>query len=1233
MMYDDVDVNILDSKDTFGVFKSAEPKIPEEDKLDFNIKPKPSHKSLKRDSQEFKSQSKFTRKKLVDDDVEIVSETRLKFPRKKHEDDDIFEPKFKLGRNKKFDDDGRKKEDEVEKPKPIDTLSTEFMHKTAITFQEKLSVLEERDKYLRESVFKTGNKNMSVIVNGTCPDMCPEKERLLREIYCSFSVFEGQIVDNEMHVVPELLVKEYSRSSADQDEPLPHELRPEPVLIDTMNHIVVNIMPKIEENIDITEWYHFCWDRLRSLRKDIIQQQLCSRNIIQILEQSARFHICCGDLLFGADPKIFDEKINAENLVNCLQMLINMYEDLEKKGIKCENEYEFRVYMMLLLLDSGDIPDVIRWNDENSKQYAGQAKQIFFAFKQNLYTRFFKLVKRTSYLNACILQRYFSTVKSQILTVLVTSYSSGTQKSKFPLSFVKKNLEFDTDEETITFVESHGFVVDYDTSEVRGSKSTFVVPEIKVNCGSSYIVRSKRPSMLEAVSKIAGYTPKKTLSKVHSSFNEYDKLKEKAWKAEDQKEKVIRLFGDIYSQSEEDTIDAPSRTPTPKNISPTRSFSFNIEPKPISTFIETPKENAPSEDVLPSFTFKKPEAPEPLIKHSPPAQSTTMFFFNAPKFDPKPQSPIEPAPLKIEPIKIISPAPIISPKTISPELTEPELYDPAEATASSDEEEPYIEPVNEPVAVRNPEQVVDNLTNALKQFQTLYSNFFESNRQQAENDEKLRLLRENKRLRRTVKKRLKRNNAKKYARIWKQKIDIVRKKRDDFVDVVHLPLDEYFSLWGTLKTKDDLPKSIVKYTADAQRTAQWSSNILTGKCLSVNYIGDKMAELLVNSVRIRSSMLKLKMKTILCWKVLVYLPSADNDSFRSFCTKVSEFCQVLFYKNKNLKLQSVENLETSGVRICSSIDVKSGPIQKIDDVAGITSLVMYVCDKQETFDQFKDRLCSVMCNNVVHPIHVNVIAVNNCYKENINDLLTRLKKAKRIISWNITKWENFFTVPKVVLNGARYSPWTPSFEVKSLTDFIETTGGDFFLNLCYLWNKSLPNSPVTYINLYNTFLNKLREALVTETPRKYNLSAEFLPNIINSGDNTRNTLTNPELISLISKYTLIGFTKWPPKTVAKIITLLSKYCEAIDKEDRTFLPNVLRLVSPREDIDAETISENAPWIKVVELWSRYNVNAVLKRENDLKNVFVVYDESKIKQIADGLWIYNTTPSLDRSDSS
>lgn len=174
---------------------------------------------------------------------------------------------------------------------------------------------------IRLTTAKTVDITKVASTKGVCPDMCPEKERLSRESKHRVACFE--LEDGSKSVMNHLIaVKEYSRSSADQESPLPHELRPEPVLKLTMTYLLQNIMDLCDDpDTSVCDWYHFLWDRTRSIRKDITQQELCSTETVLLVEQCARFHIHCAARLIAEEPQVFDQKINTENLTKCLQSL------------------------------------------------------------------------------------------------------------------------------------------------------------------------------------------------------------------------------------------------------------------------------------------------------------------------------------------------------------------------------------------------------------------------------------------------------------------------------------------------------------------------------------------------------------------------------------------------------------------------------------------------------------------------------------------------------------------------------------------------------------------------------------------------------------------------------------------------------------------------------------------------------------------------------------------------
>lgn len=181
--------------------------------------------------------------------------------------------------------------------------------------------MDARDKLIRLTTAKNVDIKRATSAKGVCPDMCPEKERLSRESKHRVASFELEIGSKSV-MNHRIAVKEYSRSSADQETPLSHELRPEPVLKLTMTYLLQNIMELCDDpDTSMADWYHFVWDRTRGIRKDITQQELCSTETVLLIEQCARFHIHCAARLVAEEPQIFDQKINTENLTKCLQSL------------------------------------------------------------------------------------------------------------------------------------------------------------------------------------------------------------------------------------------------------------------------------------------------------------------------------------------------------------------------------------------------------------------------------------------------------------------------------------------------------------------------------------------------------------------------------------------------------------------------------------------------------------------------------------------------------------------------------------------------------------------------------------------------------------------------------------------------------------------------------------------------------------------------------------------------
>ncbi|XP_065269513.1 germinal-center associated nuclear protein [Emys orbicularis] len=328
----------------------------------------------------------------------------------------------------------------------------------AETSEDKYRLLDQRDKIMRQARVKRTDLGKAKTFVGTCPDMCPEKERYMRETRNQLSIFE--VVPGSDKVNHAAAIKEYSRSSADQEEPLPHELRPSEVLCMTMDYLVTQIMDQGEGNY--REWYDFVWNRTRGIRKDITQQHLCDCLTVSLIEKCTRFHIHCAHHLCEEPMSSFDAKINNENMTKCLQSLKEMYQDLANKGIYCKSEAEFRGYNVLLNLNKGDILREVQQFQPAIRNSAEVrfAVQAFAALNSNNFVRFFKLVRAASYLNACLLHCYFNQIRRDALKSLNIAYTVNTQRSTvFPLDNLVRMLLFRDCEEATDFISYYGLSV------------------------------------------------------------------------------------------------------------------------------------------------------------------------------------------------------------------------------------------------------------------------------------------------------------------------------------------------------------------------------------------------------------------------------------------------------------------------------------------------------------------------------------------------------------------------------------------------------------------------------------------------------------------------------------------------------------------------------------------------------------------------------------------------------
>ncbi|XP_022125374.2 uncharacterized protein LOC111000291 [Pieris rapae] len=337
--------------------------------------------------------------------------------------------------------------------------------RVSLTPDEKWRTLDARDRILRSwggagSKVKIGGPTI-----GTCPDMCPEKELLHRQAEHQVMTLET-IVDSDGLLEPWRAVKQYSRSSADQEMPMCYELRPANVLMATCAYLLREIADTTRQ-VSLADWFHFMWDRLRGIRKDITQQALCCADSICLVEICARFHAHCAARLADLEHTQFDQKLNTDNLTKCLQTLKHMYSDVESQFKPREDE--FRGYIALLNLGDANFWWEIKQlpSEIQKSEPIVFAVKVFMALDNNNYVRFFRLVRdEATYLQACILLRYFNDVRARGLARIVKAYAPRGG-SKYPAAELMNSLAFETIESMKSFVNHYGLRFSKVDSEIN----------------------------------------------------------------------------------------------------------------------------------------------------------------------------------------------------------------------------------------------------------------------------------------------------------------------------------------------------------------------------------------------------------------------------------------------------------------------------------------------------------------------------------------------------------------------------------------------------------------------------------------------------------------------------------------------------------------------------------------------------------------------------------------------
>ncbi|KAF7728825.1 hypothetical protein EC973_005451 [Apophysomyces ossiformis] len=316
---------------------------------------------------------------------------------------------------------------------------------------------------------------------GTCQTMCPDFEIIEREIQHGLDALE---MDEAGNADPDKMVKAYRRSAAGNEQPLPSDVRPPPVLEKTLDYLISDIL----SSYSLEKCHSFIRDRTRSIRQDFTLQNIRGLSAIKVHERIARFHILSFHEMCELGDEKFSEQQETEQLRKVLLSLMEFYDDLREEEIETENEAEFRAYYLITHIRDQDVArqtmslpphlffhpyiqralqfyGLAQRNNEILQTASRRHKPENIEASQNFYSKFFKLIRDpgTPFLMSCMLEWHFPEVRKGALKAMNTAYNKA--HSGVPVERVRQVLAYDTSEHLLEEVEIYGLPVDMSLEE------------------------------------------------------------------------------------------------------------------------------------------------------------------------------------------------------------------------------------------------------------------------------------------------------------------------------------------------------------------------------------------------------------------------------------------------------------------------------------------------------------------------------------------------------------------------------------------------------------------------------------------------------------------------------------------------------------------------------------------------------------------------------------------------
>ncbi|XP_019764858.2 germinal-center associated nuclear protein isoform X1 [Dendroctonus ponderosae] len=269
----------------------------------------------------------------------------------------------------------------------------------------------------------------SSFVRGTCMEMCSSAERVMRRK-------EGLIHPLEKPPDKTKMIKSFSRSAAGKNLLDAKSLRPPETLLKTVNYLLTEVIKNDEVPWHVT--YDFVMDRLRSVRQDMVIQNLSAKESIYIFQKIVSFYAYAAYRLLNEPIKNFDPHMNNVHLQECLKRLLCMFDECND-NLYAKNRPHFEALYVVMNLNSAvAVTRALKLPKSQKTEDVKLAILLSRNYFGNNFVKVCRLIPQFSLLLQCVIALQLPEIRRRALLVMSVAYSS--KQLWFPLELLRKIL-------------------------------------------------------------------------------------------------------------------------------------------------------------------------------------------------------------------------------------------------------------------------------------------------------------------------------------------------------------------------------------------------------------------------------------------------------------------------------------------------------------------------------------------------------------------------------------------------------------------------------------------------------------------------------------------------------------------------------------------------------------------------------------------------------------------------